>query len=474
MVEVSKAVAALIFDERSALEAATGASVSVDLQRSLLEISGNAGAVQSARKLIDERVHCRAFHVTKKVMSEILANRTKEELERNTGARMSIEKDGVDYVVEVAGGQEAVGRVSSLFRVALKDNVRKEMQMRRGTLSAEWRSSMCSLGMVRESGDTQKFYAELSGEKSTAAQVKKSLEDLASRCDQQVLIDGADILRFRSDNVRKQVAWERLLSVAHHFHVERRMKIQIFLPSQPEMTNQEFKKLMQLYGGNSIHIFTDESSSKMMRNAAHVLSNRGCPCLVVTNSDFHELQCSKIAKVVRYTFIDSAFVPSCLEGDGDKLPRVSGSSSSGRNILQKERSRSRERDREVKQDAKKTTHVCNVKERKEKNEEQAKEQLSAIDTLTKLRKFEGKVESIESKLQNQLKMLNDREVSPGQAKSSLAQIEAELQQIQCKGIDSIPTGGLPDTLRNQKKQLTKSVDALLNDLDAAFDRIKQM
>jgi len=69
-------------------------------------------------------------------------------------------------------------------------------------------------------------------------------------------------------------------------------------------------------------------------------------------------------------------------------------------------------------------------------------------------------------------------ISPGQARDYLAQLEAQLEQIQCKGIDAVPTVGISEELatatRVLRRDLTRQVEKLQSRLDATFDSIRSM
>eukprot|EP00440_Ansanella_granifera_P045870 gb/GFBE01049687.1/.p1 GENE.gb/GFBE01049687.1/~~gb/GFBE01049687.1/.p1 ORF type:complete len:163 (+),score=36.78 gb/GFBE01049687.1/:1-489(+) len=100
------------------------------------------------------------------------------------------------------------------------------------------------------------------------------------------------------------------------------------------------------------------------------------------------------------------------------------------------------------------------------------------DTFSQLRDLEAQLRAAEAELFTTERALRAAQVSPGQAKADLAQLEARLEKIQCKGIDSVSTADLPaedeEAARSFRRRLTREVERLQNFLDATFDYIKKM
>merc|ERR1712203_824170 len=71
--------------------------------------------------------------------------------------------------------------------------------------------------------------------------------------------------------------------------------------------------------------------------------------------------------------------------------------------------------------------------------------------------FEGQVTAIE-------RAVSSRQISIGKARDDLAQVEAALDRLQCKGIDSVSTLELAEaqraTARERKRELTRRSERL--------------
>jgi len=102
------------------------------------------------------------------------------------------------------------------------------------------------------------------------------------------------------------------------------------------------------------------------------------------------------------------------------------------------------------------------------------DQVSAA--MSQLRQIEAQVEVASRELHLTQQALKLAQVTPGQAKTDLAQLEARLERLQCNGIDSVSTAGLSsqdeDAARSLRRQLTKQVEQLQSSLDDTFDRLK--
>jgi len=69
-----------------------------------------------------------------------------------------------------------------------------------------------------------------------------------------------------------------------------------------------------------------------------------------------------------------------------------------------------------------------------------------------------------------------QQVTPGQARADLAQLEARLDRLQCHSIDAVSTAGLSsqdeDAARTLWRHLVKQVEQLQGRLDETFERLK--
>lgn len=69
-----------------------------------------------------------------------------------------------------------------------------------------------------------------------------------------------------------------------------------------------------------------------------------------------------------------------------------------------------------------------------------------------------------------------QQVTPGQARADLAQLEARLDRLQCHSIDAVSTAGLSsqdeDAARTLRRHLVKQVEQLQGRLDETFERLK--
>jgi len=94
----------------------------------------------------------------------------------------------------------------------------------------------------------------------------------------------------------------------------------------------------------------------------------------------------------------------------------------------------------------------------------------------RLKSCEAQLQSARAELRATEDALQTLQVSPGQAWNDLAQLEARLDQLQCKGIDFVSTEGLntedEEGARTKRRQLTKAVASLQDQVEAVFDRLK--
>lgn len=100
------------------------------------------------------------------------------------------------------------------------------------------------------------------------------------------------------------------------------------------------------------------------------------------------------------------------------------------------------------------------------------------DAFALLEDLKVEQQALESKVGVILEALEEEAVTPGQARDRLAQIEAKLSKLQCKGIDCVSTEGLApemaDEVRTLRKQLTGKAENLQSRLDDLFSQIKSM
>eukprot|EP00435_Cladocopium_sp_Y103_P073475 s13_g43.t2 len=96
--------------------------------------------------------------------------------------------------------------------------------------------------------------------------------------------------------------------------------------------------------------------------------------------------------------------------------------------------------------------------------------------MSELRACEAQLELAASELHLTQQALKLAEVTPGQARADLAQLEARLDRLQCHSIDAVSTAGLSsqdeDAARNLRRQLVKQVEQLQRRLDETFERLK--
>ncbi|CAK9019232.1 unnamed protein product [Durusdinium trenchii] len=108
-------------------------------------------------------------------------------------------------------------------------------------------------------------------------------------------------------------------------------------------------------------------------------------------------------------------------------------------------------------------------------EQQSVDEASST-AMSELRDCEAQLEEATRQLQRTQLALVGAQVSPGQARADLAQLEARLDRLQCRGIDSVSTAGLSsqdeDAARSLRKHLTREVEQLQSRLDDTFNQLK--
>jgi len=102
--------------------------------------------------------------------------------------------------------------------------------------------------------------------------------------------------------------------------------------------------------------------------------------------------------------------------------------------------------------------------------------LESEKTLGQLVDFEREFNEIDRGTQEIQEALLRGETSAGQAKTDLALLEANLDKLQCKGVDSIETMDLhsgKERARALRKELTKRAEGMHERMDALFKEIKR-
>jgi len=100
-----------------------------------------------------------------------------------------------------------------------------------------------------------------------------------------------------------------------------------------------------------------------------------------------------------------------------------------------------------------------------------------LDPLERLQELQEQINKLQDGLQKVEAELNMAEITPAQARDVLAQLEARLDQVQCKGIDSVSMEGLvverQEEARFLRKALTRQAESLQDRFDTAFAAIKR-
>eukprot|EP00747_Dinoflagellata_sp_TGD_P206838 gnl/TRDRNA2_/TRDRNA2_80481_c0_seq1.p1 gnl/TRDRNA2_/TRDRNA2_80481_c0~~gnl/TRDRNA2_/TRDRNA2_80481_c0_seq1.p1 ORF type:complete len:509 (-),score=62.78 gnl/TRDRNA2_/TRDRNA2_80481_c0_seq1:60-1586(-) len=101
-----------------------------------------------------------------------------------------------------------------------------------------------------------------------------------------------------------------------------------------------------------------------------------------------------------------------------------------------------------------------------------------LDALGQLKYFQVQVRQLEDRMYDVERALEADHISPGQARDHLAQLEAGLDRIQCNGIDSVVTSGLPAAVEEEakslRKELIRKTESLYTRLDKTFEYIKSL
>jgi len=103
-------------------------------------------------------------------------------------------------------------------------------------------------------------------------------------------------------------------------------------------------------------------------------------------------------------------------------------------------------------------------------------QAASKDPWLRLLELQGQIKELQSNVQKVEAELLAAEITPSQARDVLAQLEAQLDVIQCKGIDSVSTQGLGEHREHEarmlRKDLTRQAEALQDRFDNAFAVLK--
>lgn len=98
------------------------------------------------------------------------------------------------------------------------------------------------------------------------------------------------------------------------------------------------------------------------------------------------------------------------------------------------------------------------------------------DTVEKLADFRRQFDDIEASMNGIVGSLHLKDTNLGKARDELAQLEATLDKLQCKGVDSIDTFELDsgkDVAKSMRKELTARAEKIHDRMDEIFKEIKQ-
>lgn len=98
------------------------------------------------------------------------------------------------------------------------------------------------------------------------------------------------------------------------------------------------------------------------------------------------------------------------------------------------------------------------------------------DTVEKLAGFRRSFDDIEASMEQLVASVRTGGVLLGRARDELAQLEASLDQLQCKGVDSVDTFGLSsgrDLAKSFRKELTGRAERIHDSMDESFKACAQ-
>jgi len=98
----------------------------------------------------------------------------------------------------------------------------------------------------------------------------------------------------------------------------------------------------------------------------------------------------------------------------------------------------------------------------------------SLDTIEKLSGFKRRFDEIEASMEQLIASVRTSRLPFGTARTELAQLEATLDRLQCKGVDSIDTFELSsgkDLAKSIRKELTGRAEKIHNRMDQSFKAI---
>lgn len=99
----------------------------------------------------------------------------------------------------------------------------------------------------------------------------------------------------------------------------------------------------------------------------------------------------------------------------------------------------------------------------------------SLDTIEKLSGFKRRFDDIEASMEQLIASVRTSRLPLGTARTELAQLEAALDRLQCKGIDSVDTFELSsgkDLAKSMRKELTGQAEKIHDFMDEIFKAIK--
>lgn len=97
--------------------------------------------------------------------------------------------------------------------------------------------------------------------------------------------------------------------------------------------------------------------------------------------------------------------------------------------------------------------------------------------LAELQALQVQLAQLEASVSATQEALRDGRMPSGSARDSLAQLEANVDRLQCEGIDSVSTsqllGAELEAAKTLRRALTKRVEALHERMDTTFDRLRE-
>lgn len=97
--------------------------------------------------------------------------------------------------------------------------------------------------------------------------------------------------------------------------------------------------------------------------------------------------------------------------------------------------------------------------------------------MAQLAGFGRQLDALDEEIGNIEASLDASQLLPGQARDSLAQVEAQLDKLQCHGLDSVDTFDLQSgklEAKSLRKSLTHRGEVMHQRIEAIFARIKEL